>query len=841
MADQQYIRQRFRLGGNEASSYDWATLGRHRHLILSHFGVKAFQEHQRQQALIQAIDFAKRQMNPSLVFRSVAEYIRFHRIEVPSYAALASVITEAFKRVEEEIHALLTSHLHPLIRQKLDALLEVDPSHLLPNKPYRLTLLKRSLENARPSAIKSNVADYLLLKEHYLMLKPLLEALDLSDEMVSYYAQFVIRAQIFQVVKQENRKYLMLICFIVHQYFRLSDLLVETLLSAVKTTQNTTKREEKERIYQQHQSSAQLLEEILEGVIVHVGVLEQLEETAFSFAKTKEEKIKSLVEWVNSESIRTFKGLKPKVERLRKPQGKNETYFQVREEKSRALQTRISDIIRHVDFAISPDHPLHKAIENFKSKNGNLSGNLPDAFLRKAEGHALEKATTKTTLYKVLLASHLAEHIKGGQINVTSSFRYRPFIDYLLEEAIWRTQKQEILERALITPFRDCPLVLTQLREQLESAFNNTFGRMNAGINSLVEKRKDGKPRFITPPEPPKVELPFDLFPNERFVPVYEVLHTVNTHGRFTDCLTHWNPRHRQSRPSEEVFFAGVLGYGCNLGLTKMAHTSRNISLNTLENTVNWYFTLENVLKANHAIVDLMGKLKIGSLFKKDSKVVHTSSDGQKFYVQVDSIHANYSYKYFGKERGIVIYSFIDEMHRLFYSLTFSSSEREATYVIDGLMHHPEVQSDMHSTDSHGYTDAIFALTYLLNIAYAPRIKGFQDQNLYPMEGMQIPVLKDYEFKMGAPINTQVIQENWDILLRLVASIKLKHVSASSILRRINSYSRQHPVYLALKELGKVVRTEFLLRYMDEAGLRKRIDNQLQKIESAHHFSRAVF
>ena len=28
---------------------------------------------------------------------------------------------------------------------------------------------------------------------------------------------------------------------------------------------------------------------------------------------------------------------------------------------------------------------------------------------------------------------------------------------------------------------------------------------------------------------------------------------------------------------------------------------------------------------------------------------------------------------------------------------------------------------------------------------------------------------------------------------------------------------------------------------MDEAGLRKRIDNQLQKIESAHHFSRAVF
>lgn len=131
-----------------------------------------------------------------------------------------------------------------------------------------------------------------------------------------------------------------------------------------------------------------------------------------------------------------------------------------------------------------------------------------------------------------------------------------------------------------------------------------------------------------------------------------------------------------------------------------MAHTSRNISLNTLENTVNWCFSLENLQEANNAVVALMGRLRIGNLFKEDARMVHSSSDGQKYYVQVDSIHANYSFKYFGKEKGIVIYSFIDEMHRLFYSTTFSSSEREAAYVIDGLMHQPEVVPDMHSTKS---------------------------------------------------------------------------------------------------------------------------------------------
>ncbi|RTQ53728.1 hypothetical protein EJV47_03055 [Hymenobacter gummosus] len=48
-------------------------------------------------------------------------------------------------------------------------------------------------------------------------------------------------------------------------------------------------------------------------------------------------------------------------------------------------------------------------------------------------------------------------------------------------------------------------------------------------------------------------------------------------------------------------------------------------------------------------------------------------------------------------------------------------------------------------------------------------------------------------------------------------------------------------MYLALRELGRAVKTEFLLRYMDDQGLRKRIDEQLDKLESTHSLARAVF
>ena len=58
--------------------------------------------------------------------------------------------------------------------------------------------------------------------------------------------------------------------------------------------------------------------------------------------------------------------------------------------------------------------------------------------------------------------------------------------------------------------------------------------------------------------------------------------------------------------------------------------------------------------------------------------------------------------------------------------------------------------------------------------------------------------------------------------------------------KRLNSYSKQHPLWQALKELGKVIKTRFILRYLDDVAFRQAIEKQLNKGESANKFSRAV-
>ena len=54
----------------------------------------------------------------------------------------------------------------------------------------------------------------------------------------------------------------------------------------------------------------------------------------------------------------------------------------------------------------------------------------------------------------------------------------------------------------------------------------------------------------------------------------------------------------------------------------------------------------------------------------------------------------------------------IDERHFLWHHEVISAAEREAAYVIDGLMHNDVIKSDIHSTDSHGFTVILTLVAY---------------------------------------------------------------------------------------------------------------------------------
>lgn len=85
-------------------------------------------------------------------------------------------------------------------------------------------------------------------------------------------------------------------------------------------------------------------------------------------------------------------------------------------------------------------------------------------------------------------------------------------------------------------------------------------------------------------------------------------------------------------------------------------------------------------------------------------------------------------------------------------------------------------------------------------------------------------------------INWQLIETHWQDLLQVVLSIQAGKVLPSMLLQRLNSYSRKNKLYLAFRELGRVVRTLFLLDYISDTPLRQYIQAATTKIESYNSF-----
>lgn len=152
-------------------------------------------------------------------------------------------------------------------------------------------------------------------------------------------------------------------------------------------------------------------------------------------------------------------------------------------------------------------------------------------------------------------------------------------------------------------------------------------------------------------------------------------------------------------------------------------------------------------------------------------------------------------------------------------------------YVFDGLLHHQRItslpQQQVHSTDTHGVSLINFALGFLLGIDFQPRIEGFHKCKLHGIADMPILQQFDYSIRADKNINTGLIEQQWDSIKRLIVSLKLQYALPSTLLKRLNSYAHQHPLYQDLVELGKVVRTIFLLICTKEELMLMTLSKQL--------------
>jgi TnpA family transposase len=846
--DVEYVAKRLGLSLDsvDLTTYDKQSVARHQELILRQVGFRAFDHAARTFLEQEIMGMVRAQFKPRLIFWRCVDLLTREKVEVPPYFPMADVILGAINHHKQQLTGILDQTLRPPTRRLLDDLFVQSPT--LDGDPvdsqtatYKLTLLKHLSQSTKPAKIKARVSDLMAVEDLYQRLQPVLTALALPPDGIRYYANSVIKAEIFQMARRtDDDRYLHVVAFIAHQYYRLQDNLVDVLLTTVQSYQHSTQREHKEVRYAQRAQRKQLLKTIL-GVMDEqlVSPLRAIREITEQPQLSDTEKVAHIRVQLAHHDEQLLTSLRDEVA----TELSDEDYFTLLEARSVRIQNRVSPLLKALTFhGEAGAEALLAALQYLKDKDGTVDKHAPLAFLPPEERLAVtDNGRFRVSLYKAFLFLHTQRAIKAGTLNLEHSYKYRPLNEYLIDRERWQRDKTVLLERAGLQAFVDPHTVLNALDERLYQQYLTTNEHIRDGTNTFIRFGAKGTFTLKTPKQDEVEAEPLhSFFPDRHYVSLLEVLATVNRFSRFLDEFQHWQQRYHRPKPPPSTLFAGIIGLGCEIGTRKMAQISQPLNEAELEYTVNWFFSPEGTHAANDRVVQLLDRLELPNLYRRLPGQLHTSSDGQKFEVHAESLNANYSFKYFGKYQGVSVYTFLDERNLFWYSTVFSAAERESAYVLDGLMYNDVVKSDIHSTDTHGYTEAIFGATHLLGFSYAPRIKNLKRQHLYLFDTRREVDRTQWKITPSGYIDTELIIAHWDDILRLIATIKLKEVTASELFRRLNSYSKQHTLYRALKAFGRILKSLFLLRYIDEVTLRQAIERQLNKIELAHRFTRAV-
>ena len=218
-----------------------------------------------------------------------------------------------------------------------------------------------------------------------------------------------------------------------------------------------------------------------------------------------------------------------------------------------------------------------------------------------------------------------------------------------------------------------------------------------------------------------------------------------------------------------------------------------------------------------------------------------SASDGQRFAMPQKVLQRTYSTRF--NDFALEFYSFVADNYAPFYSRPIECTDRDAPFVLDGVLYHEsDLDLEEHYTDTHGYTEINFAAFGMVGMRFCPRIRSLHRQRIYCADqgrdhGVLEPVLK----RGRRAVNFRLIAAQWDRIGQFYAAFPAGHATASAALQRLNRFQASNRFYAANRELGRALKTEFVLQYMSEPQLRAKVRRGLLKVEQLHALARAVY
>jgi len=274
-----------------------------------------------------------------------------------------------------------------------------------------------------------------------------------------------------------------------------------------------------------------------------------------------------------------------------------------------------------------------------------------------------------------------------------------------------------------------------------------------------------------------------------------------------------------------------VFGYGCNLGASQTArHASGTINRQTMRRINAQHISISKLEAALNDVIGEYIRFELPNFWGQKTVAI---ADGTHVELRENNLLGARHIRYGGY--GGIAYHHISATYIALFSNFIACGVWEAVYILDGLLQNAsELQPDTVHADTHGQSEPVFALASLLGIKLFPRMRTWNDVTFYRPH--KATIYQHIDKLFSKTIDWKLIETHWQDMMQVVLSIQAGKVLPSMLLRKLGSHNRKNKLYRAFRELGRVERTLFLLRYVSESNFRQSIRAETTKIESFNDF-----
>ncbi|MCU5282032.1 MULTISPECIES: Tn3 family transposase [Bacillus cereus group] len=748
------------------------------------------------------------------------DFLRKNKIILPAITTLERMVWEAREMAEKNLFNMVSQSLSNTQKEKLEEIITLQhpsesnktilgwlkepPGH--PSPETFLKLIER-LEYIRGMELET-------VQINHLHRNRLLQL----SRLGSRYEPYAFRDF------QKNKRYSILTVYLLHLIQELTDKAFEIHDRQILSLLSKGRKAQEEI---QKQNGKKLNKKVIHFTNIGQALIKAKEEKLDAF-----EVLESVIEW------NSFVSSVEEAQELARPADYD--YLDLLQKRFYSLRKYTPTLLRVLEFhSTKANEPLLQAVGIIQGMNESGKRKVPDDspvdFISKRwKKHLYEDdgTTINRHYYEMAVLTELREHVRAGDVSIVGSRQYRDFEEYLFSEDTWNQTKGNT-RLSVSLSFEDYITERTSsLNERLKwlsANFNKLDGvSLEKGKLSISRLEKD------VPEEAKKFSASlYQLLPR---IKLTDLLMDVAHITGFYEQFTHASNNRKPDKEETIIIMAALLGMGMNIGLSKMAEATPGLTYKQLANVSQWRMYEDAMNKAQAVLVNFHHKLQLSSYWGDGTT---SSSDGMRMQLGVSSLHADAN-PHYGTGKGATIYRFTSDQFSSYYTKIIHTNSRDAIHVLDGLLHHEtDLNIEEHYTDTAGYTDQIFGLTHLLGFKFAPRIRDLSDSKLFTIDkANEYPKL---EAILRGQINTKVIEENYEDVLRLAHSIREGTVSASLIMGKLGSYSGQNSLATALREMGRIEKTIFILNYISDESLRRKIQRGLNKGEAMNGLARAIF